>query len=372
MWNRSIRDRLFKLSWQKILEDPKNSWFLSPLIILAELYKYLLKLWRGFYKNYFYWKWEGKGAEPAVISVGNIVAGGTGKTPFTIRLAQMFADRGLKIAIILRGYGRQIQDPKKIIRLSPEEALKERAVIEAGDEAVLLARQLPFVTVFSCPKRKRVIEKHGAEFDLFLMDDGFQHLKVKRHFDFVLLNSSRPFSNGYCFPRGLLRESIDSLKYADALVLTHFHANNRTLRNNFNLPMIKTSHQASRLRLIGAMEDKAPGFLKDKRILAFCGIAHPDSFKKLLEEYEPGFIYFESFADHHHYVEKDWENLQNLKKRKRIDLMVTTAKDEVKIPAKWLKKIGNIYSLDIEVVISPEDEIILNNLMEPYLISKLG
>ncbi|MFQ5817671.1 MAG: tetraacyldisaccharide 4'-kinase, partial [Terriglobia bacterium] len=141
-----------------------------------------------------------------VISVGNLTVGGTGKTPLVLWLAQRLQARGLKVAVLSRGYGRLTQEARIFADGSPR-------VEEAGDEAVLLARRLVGVLLGIGGDRFAVglhlAEKHHP--DVFLLDDGFQHLRVARDLDIVVLDASDPFGGGYVLPAGRLREPVRAL-----------------------------------------------------------------------------------------------------------------------------------------------------------------
>ena len=273
-----------------------------------------------------------------VVSVGNITSGGTGKTPAAIMIAQWAASEGFHPAVLSRGYGGkrkqavvEVSDGKNLLAL-PE---------EAGDEPYLMAKKLPGIPVIVSPSRFHAgllaHRKHGADF--FILDDGFQHIHLKRDFDLVLMDSRRPFGNGRLLPWGPLREPVRHLSRADAFVLTRADAvsENATraeeefLRGKFQKPVFLSKHIPE--KIVFPHEDKEynVGFLKGKRVTAFAGLARPDAFRETLSGLGAEVLSFKAFKDHHVYAPGQLRLLSREKSRTGADCLITTEKDWVRI-----------------------------------------
>ncbi len=285
-----------------------------------------------------------------VISVGNITTGGTGKTPAVIMLARWAMDKGYRVAVLSRGYGGKRKE--KLLLVSDTEKILSRAA-EAGDEAFLLARRLPGVPVVVSADRRdaalAAIARWGCNF--FILDDGFQHIRLKRQVDLVLLDAMMPFGNGRLLPLGPLREPTDQLKRADALILTRWGTD--VGEQQFRLlpgeditspPIFRAAHIPNKIVLPETGEDLPLDFLAGKRLLGFAGIGRPESFSQTLKTMGADIVDFLAFADHHNYSEKDFSRVISLAKAKSVDLIVTTEKDWVKIEplARGVEGIGYV------------------------------
>lgn len=268
-------------------------------------------------------------ASVPVVSVGNITVGGTGKTPMVDFLVRHFLERGVKCAIVSRGYGgscRQavgrVADAYGNILMTPQ---------ESGDEPYLLAVRNPGVPVYVARKRMLGIqagEQDGAQ--LLLLDDGFQHLAVHRDADIVLMDAKSPFGNGRLLPAGILREPISELKRADLVVMTRSGKNKRS-GLQFGVPLVYSTHQPDKeVRCLdGSLVDNKE--LVDKRCLAFAGIAKPEEFFMSLNSYGFSKIETISLADHQEYSQDVLNRL--LKSCHDYDFLLTTEKDAVKLSA---------------------------------------
>ena len=244
-------------------------------------------------------------ASRPVISVGNITTGGTGKTPVVRWLAEKLQAAGSHPAILLRGY-------------------------KGGDEQRMLQSQLPQIIVEANANRvegaRLAIEKN-PDIKVFVLDDGFQHRRLHRDFDLVLIDASNPFGFDHVLPRGLLREPLGGLARADAFLITHFElalsrqaAMEETL-SRFDKPIFRCRHV-----LTSASE------LNGKKILAFCGIGNPAAFDRQIESVGAIRAGSQWFADHHHYTQADVAMLGDLAKSLGAEMLVTTQKDAVKLP----------------------------------------
>lgn len=272
-----------------------------------------------------------------VVSIGNITCGGTGKTPATLMLAKWASDEGYRVAILSRGHGGKYRS--KVHEVSDGKNIKSDSLL-SGDEPLLLARELKGIPVILSKKRylagMYAHRKHGTNF--FILDDGFQHLELKRDLDLVLIDAGSPFGNCRVLPAGPLREPVDQLQRADAFVITRAgdgDAAKRTskiLEERFpSIPTFSADHRPVKLIFPHQNEDQSPFFLKDKRILAFAGIAYPEAFRETLSKLGADPVYFKSFRDHYRFKREEIEDLILKAEKAGADYILTTEKDWMRI-----------------------------------------
>ena len=241
--------------------------------------------------------------EGPVVSVGNLVAGGSGKTPFLILLGELLKQRGIAFDVLSRGYRRQTQG---VAIVDPGGSARD-----FGDEPLLIARKLG-VHVVVGEDRRQAGELAEATFGprLHLLDDGFQHRQLARDFDIVLVTSTD--AQDSLLPSGRLREPIAALSRADAVVLT-----NDTPTDGLHLE----NQLVWRVRRdIAPPETRYPCF-------AFCGIARPESFFAQLRAAQVVLAGTRSFRDHHRYTEQDVSDLRRLRQQAGAPAFVITEKD---------------------------------------------
>ncbi|OPY04224.1 MAG: Tetraacyldisaccharide 4'-kinase [Syntrophaceae bacterium PtaB.Bin038] len=269
-----------------------------------------------------------------VVSVGNLTAGGTGKTPMAIRTAGMLRDRGMRPAVLSRGYGGRSTAP--VLVVSDGRQLLA-GPDEAGDEPVLIARRLPGVPVLAGPKRAvtgRYAREHlGA--DVLVLDDGFQHRWIRRDLDIVLLDSRRPLGNGHLLPRGPLREPPASLERAGVVVLTRSgergDAPGGALAGLLaGRPVLRARIRPTKLVAADGTEMPLP-HLAGRRVFAFAGIARPESFRRTLEGLGACLAGFRALPDHHRYTAEDVRQIGRALVESGAEILVTTEKDGVKL-----------------------------------------
>jgi len=267
------------------------------------------------------------------ISVGNITTGGTGKTPLTAHVASILADRGEKVCILTRGYGRK--HPTRRVLVSNFDGLLANAAT-GGDEPVELAKKLfGKAVVIADANRVAAGLWAKAEFGItaFVLDDGFQHRKVKRDVDIVCIDANDPFSNRKMLPAGRLREPVEGLERADIAVVVRSEGASaltplyKDLQNTAPiLAIFEARKTVTRIRPVenGPVPD-------DHRFVAFCGLGNPESFKVLLAQQGVTVAGFHDFADHHRYSQADIEALNNAAFEKNATAFLTTGKDAVKL-----------------------------------------
>jgi tetraacyldisaccharide 4'-kinase len=281
-----------------------------------------------------------KAVRVPIICVGNLTTGGTGKTPMVAFLARHFLSRGLRVAILSRGYGRQNRQTQVIVTATNKTAMLSPD--EIGDEALMLKRQLPEVTQVLDANRVRgataIVENDLA--DLILMDDGFQHRRLRRDFNLIIIDSQRLFGNRQSLPAGPLREAISSLKRADAVIFNKFDLRHP---NFYSQAAAVLSHIAShRLfcasynyqkfsRLSDGQEKTLSEMKKGGLICAVAGLANNDYFFTQLRASGLELAVTVPFKDHHVYTHQDLIKLKELCRERPL---LTTAKDADKLRLK--------------------------------------
>src|SRR3989338_9719501 len=273
-----------------------------------------------------------------VISIGNITCGGTGKTPFTIETAKYYMSLGYKVAIISRGYMAKIKNVNNVVLVSDgNELLTEYEI--CGDEAYLIAKKIPKCIVLVSKNRiegcKSAI-KLGAE--IILLDDGYQYLKLNRNKNILLLDSYKPFDNGYLLPLGKLRELPNSIKRATGIILTNTDRktiNEKDLltinKHKKNIPVYKIGYQVQELISLNTKQILNINSLKGTKTIAFSGIGNPESFIELLQRHQINVVDNISFSDHYNYGYNDILRVIETAQKHKIENIITTEKDAVKI-----------------------------------------
>ncbi len=305
--------------------------------------------------------------------MGNLTLGGTGKTPFVILLAEMVRRRGYRTAILSRGYKGKYEGPCALVS-DGDRVLMDPP--QAGDEPCLLARKLEGVPVIVGRERwvagRFAIDRFRTE--VLILDDGFQHLALNRDLNFLLLDSFSPFGNGKLFPRGELREPLSQVRRADALVLTKGGADDMIInlgKRFMNLsegrPVFRAWYEPEEIKVWGQETVLSCLNLKKRRILAFSGLARPESFEKTLRGLEAEIVQFETFPDHYAYEGKDLERLREEALRAGAEAMVTTEKDMVRIQDFPLGTIP-LWALSVRHVFPGEDLA----RFETFLFERLG
>lgn len=260
-----------------------------------------------------------------VVSVGNLAAGGTGKTPVTLWLARALAADGLRVAIVLRGYG----GAERGVVIVSRGGGPEVAVDVAGDEAVMLAKSFDGVVIAAPRRIDGVQAAAGLGCEVVILDDGFQHRALARDFDLVLVDGRL---RGL-LPAGPLREPIGALRRADAVALVTKGGEGET-----RLPRTVADKPAFTVRFepraliesdAGHWRELPLSELSGRRIGAACGIATPASFFALLRQWDAELAEVFEYADHYAYAAADWQRINRA--AHQVDFVVTTEKDLVKL-----------------------------------------
>jgi len=299
-----------------------------------------------------------------VISVGNLTVGGTGKTPVTAWIAAHLLTKGKKVAVLSRGYGGSLEGTVAVVS---DGVIRTLTPVEAGDEPCLLADNLPGLIVVigssRCDAGRFAMERFQP--DIFILDDGFQHLSLKRDLNILLLDAKKPFGNGSVFPAGTLREPASAIKRADLIVLTRAERSGMTIeRIPENIPVISSEHRLSGYKQFSGGEINSFEKLEGLKGLAFAGIADPNQFFDSLEKCGVQLVATLAFPDHTDYGDDEIAALAKLKRSSTADYLITTSKDAVKIPVNRVNEFP-FYVAQLEVFF--HDEAILKAALDNHL-----
>ena len=276
-------------------------------------------------------------AQCRVVSVGNLTVGGTGKTPMVVWLAEFLRGEGWRVAVASRGYGGTCGRRLCVVSDGSRMVADVRL---SGDEPQLLARRLPHVPVLCSAHRSRAVaaavEKFGTQ--AAILDDGFQHRRLARDLDLVLLDARTPFGNGWLFPRGSLREPPSALRRAHALVLSRFdgsppaEANREKLAKRWPEKAILTgAYRPVRLFEAATGREIPLSSLAGVRAAAFAGIAKPEAFFRTIEDLGVRLVYSCALPDHHPLSPTLLSSLVETAAAQAPELWLTTEKDWVRL-----------------------------------------
>jgi tetraacyldisaccharide 4'-kinase len=291
--------------------------------------------------------WKRTHAAPvSVVSVGNLTLGGTGKTPCVEYIARFFRQRRLRVAVLSRGYGSRSG---------------------RNDEAMVLEENLPDVPHLQGADRVALanIAVEELESEVLVLDDGFQHRRLQRNLDVVLIDATNPWGHGYLFPRGLLRESLRNLSRADLVVLTRCDQVSTSERETIravcsswapSTPVAEARHEPT--DLFKSDGTSVPLALRGRPVIAFCGLGNPESFRRTLLDLGANLLAFRTFPDHHAYTRSDVEDLRVWAGQQASDcLVLTTQKDLVKLR---LTQLGGreVFALRIRLLVETGKDIL--------------
>ena len=353
-WRRALYTRMWgptapSLWWQVGL---------TPLWLASQGYRGLT---HGHLASYTWGVRQRRKLPCAVVSIGNLTLGGTGKTPLTMWVARWYQQQGWRVAVLSRGYGARPPTHLRVVSSGNGPLIDWQA---AGDEPYLLACCLPGVPVLIGKDRYRTgryaYEQFGAH--VLILDDGFQHYALQRDLDIVLIDASNPFGSGSLFPRGILREPLGALRRADAMVLTRVEMAGETLpalwqqmrRWNKQQPMycLATVVEALHRQDTPSAVDLAT--LRQGRVVAFVGIGNPQAFVTTLTRLGAEIVALLVFPDHHPYTQEDWQTIVTTADKQQAVCLVTTEKDAVRLAPSWQASVP-VYTLRIGVTFAASD-----------------
>jgi tetraacyldisaccharide 4'-kinase len=316
--------------------EPEMRTLKTPLAALGKLYEAGVRIRNGLYSSGL--RRVHRLKQP-VISVGNLTMGGTGKTPTVIALGRMLQEAGCSVSVLLRGYkGENIGEP---LLVSDGESLLASSQ-SAGDEAVVIAKNLPRAIVAVGKDRVRTGEWVEQRFrvDAHLLDDGFQHLRLYRNLNLLLVDVTNPFGGERPPPLGRLRESLDGIQRADAVLLTRTQpgGNYQSLieRVRSYKPSILCFRVTQKLVVSSRSQDSGLPGLDGLTALAVAGIANPTQFFDLLERQGLKLADTLVFPDHHRYSVRDLKQVKKRCKQREMEFVVTTEKDAENLDASAL------------------------------------
>lgn len=299
-----------------------------------------------------------------VVSVGNITAGGTGKTPVVQWLARKLVESGKKPAILLRGYKRQPgqeSDEELLLRESTSALVHAQADRVAGGQKVLA---------------------ENPATDIVILDDGFQHRRLQRDFDLVLIDATNPFGYGHVHPRGLLREPLGGLRRADAIVLTRSDQIAPEMRSqieatlrgyNPRAPVYRARHAITGFRTSDeAAADLNLDAIAGQVFFLAAGIGNPKSLLRQVEAFPAPLCGHRLFPDHHPYSQADVEHLCLEAANAGAKLLLTTEKDWTKLRPLASAASLPIWRLKLEVQFDPRAERGLLDLIETRIEKSRG
>ena len=321
---------------ESLIYGRRRSLVVGPILsVLSLLYCSALYARRAWYRL----PWSGRKTLPCtVISVGNITLGGTGKTPAVIDIAGLILRRGKLPVVISRGYGRL---DESLVSIVSDGHLVQHDPARNGDEPVLIADRLTGVPVVVGADRYEASLTALRHFhpDVVVLDDGFQHIRLQRTIDIVLIDAAEPFGSGKLFPAGVLREPLTALKRAHAILITRTDRDRdlsslkTALRRYTAARIFTSSHVPLDLVNIATKETRPLSSLLQAVVLAFSGIARPAPFLSLLDSL--GAVVKSSciYPDHHVYDRNDLANIFRQAADEQVNMIITTEKDAVRLNA---------------------------------------
>lgn len=282
-----------------------------------------------------------------VISVGNLTTGGTGKTPMVCAIATFFQKKGKRVVVMSRGYKGGSEKKGGLVSDTQQMLLN---ATDAGDEPYLMAHRMPGIPVLVGQNRlqsgRLAIQKFAP--DVIVLDDGFQHLRLKRHVNLLLLDAQHPFDNGYLLPRGKLREPASHVSRADAIILTRSNAQipqyyDQLCQSVRPKPVFRAFHMAAirggvpagkPIQSCGltAQTMKTVPILRQKRVFAFSGLANNASFIDSVRSLDGIVVKNMEFQDHHNYTIEEINEISHEACRYKSHCIATSEKDYMRIP----------------------------------------
>ena len=366
---RAVAERLWPLYYSACLKTPRGlaaRFFLSPLALLWKL--------GGAAKRS---NSERRAASllplPApVVSIGGITVGGSGKTPFTNYLGSRLSSRGYHPAILTRGYRRRF--PAESLVFGPGSKVSP---LMTGDEAQIFLRAgvAPVGIGAKRYETAQIVMRQYPETDVLLLDDGFQHARLDRDFDIVMIDGLDPFGQEDLVPLGRLREPLPALGRADVFVVTRAENDLRfdyiraRLRDlNPSAPVFRTHLRPRYWRdyISGACIPS----LDRKRVAAFCGLGNPQNFWGTLETLGLNVVFRWAFDDHHAYKPYEMSRLAHQARGHGAAVLVTTEKDRINCPNNLAAVIAPVQLAWLEIELELEDEPAFFQVLERVLLKR--
>jgi tetraacyldisaccharide 4'-kinase len=338
--------------WQRSLGPPQRALWLA-LTPLSALYAGALVV-RG-----WWWARKAQGAPATTISIGNLTVGGSGKTPFALFLAGRLRQRGYRVAIVSRGYGRRPSPEAATLIADGGELLTDPA--SAGDEPAMMAHRFDGPIAVA---RRRIdaikLLAARAPLDAVILDDAFQHQRLRRDLDLVLIATPQGVGNGWILPAGPLREPLNALQRADAVILVapdrfEDYSPSPSLRAVLSTAAVLRARVRPRtlVHSVNGHWTESALELKGKRVVAVTGLAEPAGFSLMLRELGADLIETLEYPDHCRYSPTDWDTIHDA--ATRADVVLTTEKDLVKLEG-FSPALASLYAVRLEITMPESDD----------------
>lgn len=300
-----------------------------------------------------------------VISIGNLTVGGTGKTPVTAHIARLLLAQGYRVAVLSRGYGGSLEGTCVVVSDGATVMVQPE---QCGDEPYLLASTIPGLMVITGSDRHAagLMALEQLSPDLFLLDDGFQHLRLQRDLNILLLDYNRPFGNGWTLPGGLMREPRPAAQRADLVIQTRCPDNAALITVVPGKPALAAAHRLVDARPLRGGDHLSLSSLQGPGFLAFAGIAQPDIFFDGLRDKGINVVHTLSFPDHALYDHARLAEILAALRSSRAEYAITTEKDGVKLKQlpQEMATVTYVARLDIELDKPAELLALLLNLLQ--------
>jgi tetraacyldisaccharide 4'-kinase len=353
---------------ERLWQDPLPSHYLplwAALTPASQLYGAVLTLRER------WWEARGRYAGVPTISVGNLTVGGNGKTPFTLFLARMLREHGIAAGIVSRGWGRRSHGPSAAIVSDGARILLD--AYQAGDEPLMMAKSFDGPIAIGRRRAEAIallkdfIGASGQPLDAVILDDGFQHLRLRRDLNLLLVNAAHGFGNRWLLPAGPMRDRREAIARADAVVIVDDGRSQPSALNDAGLRSLESRpllHAHLEARALVTAEPPSedltapprwreyPLELEGRRVVAVSGLADPSGFHAMLARFGAKVIATIAYPDHHDYGPYDVENI--LDAARQAEMVVTTAKDLVKLEYFPLTGLA-LYALRVELTMPPAD-----------------
>jgi tetraacyldisaccharide 4'-kinase len=305
--------------WQRRGVVGKLFW--AAFLPLSCLYGFGVKIRNALYA--MGWK-SARTLDPFVLSIGNLSVGGTGKTPTVVWVARELEKRGFKSVVLSRGYNRRGDQPLLLTPQSPGD------IDDCGDEPAMMAELFGLTVAVAKARYRGALEAmKNNSVDAFILDDGFQNRQLSKDLDLLLLGSD---VTGWLLPAGPLREPRTAMGRADFLLITGAHEQwRRRIPQSASQPVFAGA--LAPVALIGLesrrWKEYPLSLLANRRIVAVSAIANPESFYRMLHDWEAEIVDVFEFADHHRYTHPDWQRINRA--ARNADFIITTEKDILKL-----------------------------------------
>lgn len=317
-------------------------------------------------------RWTRRALKTPVVSVGALTMGGAGKSPMVAYLAARLREMGRNPAILTRGYKRVSKEPVVIVPRGCETPVEL-----TGDEAQMFIRAGDAHVGIGADRYEVGREMEGEMApDIFLLDDGFQHVELERRHDMVLIDANDPEAGGV-FPVGRLREPLSALSRATEIVITRVEPEDDVAAIEQLLRRYNPSAPVFRSRVVPLKwidtesgEESELGALKGGRIGAFCGLGTPGSFWRTLDRLGIKLEMRRAFPDHHRYTPRDLERLKEEANGCGADVLLTTEKDAMNLDGISLKPWLRLYWLKVGIEIQQEGDLLRRVIQEKELARK--